>query len=375
MIELPGKLSKEIDKVLKASEVIRIDREMLTNSQSQDQSTEAMPAESVPATESITSPAILNRLAQEGSGSQAFIVAQEVSGKGKKGGKSAKSAKSGKGASFAMAADHAKNAKSAKSAKSAKLDKNRPLSEQEKVELLYILQQSDPSYTMAEINALLDGIASGEIDKVSNGSLRKVIETAKKYGVDVVVDGLTPPPAGPSDPAAGGGRGVDFGAGEGDHTVPPPPWVDEAGTQGAGSGTVPGDVSGELGELDDALEAVDAVQEELEEVKQAIAEVREVIRQIHHFIGVFRLSGAFSENTLPQFRMSKEMVLIQAVKQEAQETERTDTQRFVEARFRAKEVKEDEDFADLAAAQHWSREILGELDPEGRQNPEAPIAE
>lgn len=66
MIDLPGKLAKAIDKVLKASESIRIDEQALAATEPQP-AQETMPAEG---DETSTSPAILTRLAQEGGGPQ-----------------------------------------------------------------------------------------------------------------------------------------------------------------------------------------------------------------------------------------------------------------------------------------------------------------
>lgn len=332
MNELPGKLSKAIDKVLRASEGIRVDRENIGQEgvgqpDAQQHMHETM-ADS--GAESSTSPAILKRLAEEGSGSQSYLQTQSKSGKS------------------------AKSAKSVKSAKSAKLDKDRPLSEQEKVELLYILQQSDAAYTMDEINALLDGIASGEIDKVSNKSLRKVIETAKKYGVEFVVGGLTPPSG---DGAASGGRGSNNG------TVPPPPWTEEP----VSGGTAPG--AG--GVVDD----VDAVQDALDETKAAIEEVRQVVQIIHQYISVFRATGNFSSESLTRFGLSKEMVLTQAVKKEAKDTEARDTKRFVEEQFREKQIEKNEAFAELALDQQWSRMVFNDPDLEGHQSSESPTSE
>jgi len=222
---------------------------------------------------------------------------------------------------------------------------------------------------MAEINHLLDGIASGEIDKVSNKSLRKVIETAKKYGVEVVTEGLPPPPQGPGGAAAAGCRGA---GGTHSGTITEPPWQEN---EGADAGAPPADVLDDINDVGEAVGDVQQTLDELEEVQEAIAEVRELIWQIHYLVGFFRISSGVTEGSMSPFRMSKEVVLTEAFKKEGEETERRDTERFVQEWFRQKEFQEDDVLTRLASERHWSYEVLTEIDRAGRQNREAPVSE
>lgn len=293
MIYLPGKLSKIVNKVLKASEDIRAQMAAQTEGAASVHEGETTQA----------SPAVLERIAQEGCGPKIGELAQN---NGVEGEHKAKGSKGAKGAK-----------------KSAKSDENKPLSQQEKNELLYVLQQGDESFTMEELNALLDGIASGDVDKLSFKKLRELLEKADKYGVSIIFDCTHSKDGSLTDKT---GRGV----------------------------------------ADDVLDIIG------DDVTDVIDEARQAVTVIYKYISAYRATGSFKVDDLTRFGLKKEMVLTQSFRKETKAIEQENTKRFVEKRFRERQDQKDEDFADLALDQQWSRMVFKNPVFERPQNVEAP---
>lgn len=293
MIYLPGRLSKIVNKVLKASEEIRAQRAMRTEG--------AASVHEAGTTQA--SPAVLERIAQEGCGPKIGELAQN------------------NGAAGEHKAKGSKGAKDAK--KSAQSDEAKPLNQQEKEELLYVLQQGDESFTMEELNALLDGIASGEVDQLSFKKLRELLDKADKYEVSIIFDCIHSKDGSLPDKSA---RGV-------------------------------------------AVDAFDIIDDDVIDV---IDEARQTVTVIYKYIGAYRATGSFKIDDLTRFGLKKEMVLTQGFRKETKAIEQENTKRFVEKRFRERQEQKEEDFADLALDQQWSRMVFKNPVFERPQNVEAP---
>lgn len=187
MVDLSTRLTRAIERILRASE--NFSRFGVS---SEPEGNEPVDESASPATlepSPLMSNRVLNRLASEGSAAR--LMSASLSDPN---GVPFLPQNNGNGVSGAPG--HNKNgAKHAhptqkQGANGANNVSNAPLSEQEKSELLNILQRLDASYTMADVNYLVNGIASGDITDVSFRSLRRVVEAAREYGIDFVVASL-----------------------------------------------------------------------------------------------------------------------------------------------------------------------------------------
>lgn len=352
MTELPARLNRQIEEILTVSEIaLNTDPNAKVVVPPREHGPEQAGASSL----------ILNRLAAEGSAARPEFAASA-------GGGASLQAQSTRGASSA-----------------SRVSNSGPLTAKEKDELLYILQQSDPTMTMDELEYILDGIATGRITDLSYESLRTVIETAKKYGVDVITDGVPPPPPAPpttpTTPTDPGNNGSDPAepSTPTDNTSPPnnngsgqtntpgtgdnePPWAGE-----------PGVGTGDPDDLKQALATVEEVQEELETVKEVIEDVRNIISKINYHIGEYRMSPAYLLDAA-EVKMSREMILMDAFRKETEEQERLDEERFIQTKFQQKMDKRDQMFEDTVAAQTWAREVTDADDgQDSKRNPEADL--
>lgn len=183
MLDLPFRLSRALARILNASEGFS-----RGDAAGQDPSDQESVKTSTDGGGIKVSTSVLNRLASEGSGAQLRSLSlSDPNNVTLQAGSPNSNA-----ASHGAAAPGAKGSQIAHThvANNGKAVSNEMLTQQEKNELLVILQRIDSSYSMAEIDYLLDGIASGEIKDISFRALRRILEAAREYGLDFVVASL-----------------------------------------------------------------------------------------------------------------------------------------------------------------------------------------
>lgn len=354
MTELPARLARQIEKILKLSE-----KAQTTDPNSAD----VMSSEEMQSDEDEVSSLILHRLAAEGSGARIQGVNDfEISD----------------GSSVNAVTLSAGGVSS-----SRRVHRNAPLTSQEKDELLYILQQSDPTLSMDELEYILEGISTGRITDISYGSLRKVIDTAKRAGLTPITEGV--PPASPASvnqaktdlpekelrekelPEADLSA-TDTGKSELQDDAPLDFAAEiDASDQEPTVGSLPDSASTvtpsiidmdarDCTECDATQSAVEQAEEVVAPVQTIINDARHIIRKVNTHIGEYRLSPMYLLDAAT-VKVRQEMILMEAIRKETQVQAEKDEAQFIEAKFKQKRDTQDQMLAENDAAQARSRSM------------------
>jgi peptidoglycan hydrolase CwlO-like protein len=282
-------------------------------------------------------PSIGNRLAAEGSGLHGLRVLSDPNGV------MMKSADKGLGDSgpgkSAESASKASKSQGNSRAQSNAVS-NAPLTGQEKSELLVILQRLDSTYTMEEVEALIAGIASGEITDISNRSLRRVVMAAREYGIDFVLAALEEQgvemPIPPPQPAAPGGTQTNTVDEPGTYRgAPAAPATDNEGSETKAPSATPAtsstpstsptdtptpaqteEVSEEQTPLEQVQDVLTDVEDELQEIEN-LEQVTEEIGEVQEELGAVKeeLSEVEAELAAVQAELETVQEVIQDIRQ------------------------------------------------------------
>jgi len=340
MIELPIKLKRQIENLLAAASDAKAIGQVAQGSAS---------ADDVPQAESqgAGSSSLLNKRVAEGSTARPVFVDPN--------GVALQAQSTGNG-----------DVNRAYTSSSSRANNEQPLTEHEKRQLLEILGYEDPNMTMKEINILVDGIKNGTFKDTTFEELRTIIKEVEELGYDVAM-GEEDPPAPPAN---------DGGSNQGEEPVSPrnPDGNPDANPAAGAGASEEDELQQALGTVSNVQEEIQNVTEEIEDIKEVIQDVRDIVAKVRYHIGQIRLNPAYLSKP-GEIKISREIVLTNAFKQEVAAQEEENQERFVQVKNKEKIDRRNEIIEDTAEAELWRRSVTDALDvaTEGKKNPEAEV--
>jgi hypothetical protein len=351
MIELPIKLKRQIENILAAASDAKAIGQVAQGSAS---------ADDVPQAESqgAGSSSLLNKRVAEGSTARPVFVDPN--------GVALQAQSTGNG-----------GVKRAYPSSSSRANNEQPLTEHEKRQLLEILGYEDPNMTMKEINILVDGIKNGTFKDTTFEELRTIIKKVEELGYDVAMGGEDPPVPTPTPaPSPSAPPANDGGSNQGEEPVSPrnPDGNPDANPAAGAGASEEDELQQALGTVSYVQEEIQNVKEEIEDVKEVIQDVRDIVAKVRYHIGQIRLNPAYLSKP-GEFKISREIVLTNAFKQEVAAQEEENQERFVQVKNKEKIDRRNEIIEDTAEAELWRRSVTDALDvaTEGKKNPEAEV--